>query len=154
MAFWGRVRLLKFLSVLDAALGKHGIDAAGVRALLGGDHFEALCLDGFADENVRGLVDLADRLATRIVAGAPPDRAVMDLFGRRFGQGPVARRNSDEGGRGGSSRYEQNKDVIIAAFRECGNLAATERLLKSRGLRCSRRWLAVFLEKWGVRVTR
>ena len=41
---------------------------------------------------------------------------------------------------------------LLAAFRECnGNLSATERLLMDRGLRTSRRWLAVFLERWGAR---
>lgn len=140
-----------FNAVLERALRAHHISPDEVRVLLGGDHYEALCLDGFVNENVRGLVDLADRLATRIVAGTAPESALRDLFGRRFGEGPVAQRSNRGGNRNSNSRYEQNRDVIIAAYRESGNLAATERLLKARGLRCSRRWLAVFLEKWGAR---
>jgi DNA-binding NtrC family response regulator len=141
-----------FDAVLTGALRQHGIDPDQVRALLGGDHAEALCLDGFATNNVRGLVDLADRLATRIASGMSPAQAVTDVFGRRFSDGPVARRNDTRNEEVSSSRYESHREVIIAAYRESGmNLTATERLLKARGLRCSRRWLAVFLEKWSIR---
>jgi hypothetical protein len=42
--------------------------------------------------------------------------------------------------------------LIVAAYRECGgNLSEVERRLKSRGFNCSRRWLSVFLDKWGER---
>lgn len=140
-----------FDAVLKATLQRHGIDETTVSPLLGGDHFEALCLDGFETDNVRGLVDLADRLATRITAGVDTSRAVIEVFGKRFGDGPVAQRHGKSKD-DGSSRYEANKELIIAAYRESGNnLTATERMLKERGLRCSRRWLAVFLKRWGVR---
>jgi hypothetical protein len=140
-----------FDTVTKQTLRRYGIDETKVMALLGGDHYEALCLDGFETDNVRGLVDLADRLATRIAAGADASRAVTEVFGKRFGDGPVARRH-EKSADDGSSRYEANKAVIIDAYRESGeNLTATERALKERGIRCSRRWLAVFLERWGVR---
>ncbi len=140
-----------FDAVLGAALEDHQKDSVPALAELSGDHYEALCLDSFAANNVRGLVDLADRIATRMVAGAEPKAAITHIFSDRFGDGLVASRRGGEG-RTESSRYEQNKPTIIATFRECGgNLTETERQLKSRGLRCSRRWLAVFLEKWGER---
>lgn len=162
---YARVRLVELLSlservadvpdifdaVLNMTLERYGIDESTVRPLLGGDHYEALCLDGFETDNVRGLVDLADRLSTRIAAGVDTARAVTEVFGKRFGDGPVARRHGKSKD-DGSSRYEANKELIIAAYRESNkNLTATERMLKERGLRCSRRWLAVFLERWGVR---
>jgi hypothetical protein len=142
-----------FDAVLKGALSRHGIGEADVLPLLGGDHYETLCLHGFENDNVRGLVDLADRLATRIAAKAAPPEAVTAVFMEHFGDGPVAARYGNKAGEAdGTSHYERHKDLVIAAFRECGgNLSATERLLRDRGVRASRRWIAVFLEKWGVR---
>ncbi len=122
-----------------------------VCSLLEADHYEALCLDGFAAQNIRGLVDLADRIATRVSRGSSPLKAVEAVFGDKYGDGPVARRGAPSKTRG-PLHYEENRDLIVAAYRESnGNLSAAERLLKSRGLSCSRRWLAKYLEKWGVR---
>ncbi len=142
-----------FEHLLRISLKRQGINEADVIPLLSGDHYEALCLGDFADDNIRGLVDLVDRLVTRIKAGTEPAQAVTTVFAERFGGGPVAGRQTGTGKDAASaSRYEQNKDIIIAAYRECGgNLSATVRVLRSKGLRCSRRWLAVFTERWGLR---
>ncbi|MBN1774466.1 MAG: hypothetical protein JXB32_24615 [Deltaproteobacteria bacterium] len=44
---------------------------------------------------------------------------------------------------------------ILAGYAEAdGNVVRLETLRKERGIRCSRRWLAVFLERWGVRPVR
>lgn len=143
-----------FRAVLASRLAQHGQDVDDLWPLLGGDHFEALCLDGFDADNVRGLVDLSDRLATRLAAGADGPTAVTSIFQERFGDGPVARRQAGDADTEASSRsaYERNRDAIVAAYDECdGNLSATERLLHDRGLRSNRRWLAIFLERWGLR---
>ncbi|MFH2009337.1 MAG: sigma 54-interacting transcriptional regulator [bacterium] len=141
-----------FQAVLRAALGRNGLDEDAVQPLLGGDHYEAMCLDGFPSDNVRGLVDLADRLATRVAAGTPPDKTVTSVFRERFADGSVARRQTDGDPGAARSFYEQNRDAISAAYHECdGNLSATERLLRSRGIRCTRRWLGVFADRWGLR---
>lgn len=141
-----------FQTVLREGFGRLGVDADKVLNLLGGDHFESLCLDGFHTDNVRGLVDLSDRLATRLAAGADEASAVATVFQERFADGPVARRQAGESEPSSRSSYERNRETILAAFRECdGNLSATERLLRERGLRTSRRWLAVFLDRWGAR---
>ncbi|MCP4674034.1 MAG: FHA domain-containing protein [Deltaproteobacteria bacterium] len=140
-----------FNGVLRAALGQFNLDDAPVIDLLSGDHYESLCLDGFLADNVRGLVDLADRVATRIRGGTDPARSLELVFGDRFADGPVPSRyrGSEEAG---ALHYEQNKEYIVAAYRECnGNISAVERALKTKGLRCSRRWLTVYLGKWGVR---
>ncbi|MDD5308882.1 MAG: sigma 54-interacting transcriptional regulator [Deltaproteobacteria bacterium] len=142
-----------FDAVLKEALARHAIFEKDVVPLLGGDHYETLCLHGFDADNVRGLVDLADRLVTRIASGTVPAEAVMAVFSERFGDGPVAARYEGEAGEEeGTSHYERHKDLIVAAFKECGgNLSAAERLLREKGVRVSRRWLGVFLRKWGVR---
>jgi len=92
------------------------------------------------------------------------------VFTDRFGQGPVARRYSGDplppqgatgtsrgAGNlrpelGGNSYYESHRKEIVAAFKRCkNNIFATERLLRSQGLRCSCRWLGVFAKRWGIR---
>ena len=141
-----------FDAVLEQQLAKHHIAPASVFARLSGDHYETLCLDGFTIDNVRGL-DLADRLATRIAFGVEKGEAITETFYDRFGGNQVTSRHSKESvppPRKNSS-YEQNKEVIIAAYRECGgNITTTVELLRSRGIRCSRRWLAVFADEWGA----
>ena len=87
----------------------------------------------------------------RISGGTEPARAIELVFGIRFADGPVPSRykGSEEAG---AAHYEQNKEFIVSAYRECkGNISAVERALKNRGLRCSRRWLTVYLDKWGAR---
>ncbi|MCP4678446.1 MAG: FHA domain-containing protein [Deltaproteobacteria bacterium] len=140
-----------FEAVLTKTFESYGLNVDQVSPLLEADHFEALCLDGFAAENIRGLVDLADRIATRITRGTTPLRTIEAVFGGKYGDGPVSKRGAPNKTKG-PRHYEDNRDLIIAAYRECnGNLSAAERLLKSRGLSCSRRWLAKYLDKWEVR---
>ena len=145
-----------FKVLLSRALERCGLEPRTVVPLLGGDHFEAICLDGFVADNVRGLIDLADRIVTRIDTGVAPQEAVLTIFADRFSDGPVAKRYRERDGEGpGSSHYEQNREIIMAVYRECrGNLSATERTLKARGIKCTRRWLGVFAEKWGLREPR
>ncbi len=141
-----------FNAVLTRTITQHNMSKDDVLPLLGGDHYEALCLEGFFSNNVRDLIDIADRLATRIKTGTKPVEAITTIFSERFSDGPVVQRYlSDSDAQVGSSQYEQNKEFIIAAYRECGgNLSATERLLRKRRIRCTRRWLAVYIEKWNV----
>jgi DNA-binding NtrC family response regulator len=141
-----------FDTVLKHALARYDVDINSVIPLLGGDHYEALCLDGFPSDNVRGLIDLADRIATKIAGGGAAKKTIASIFSDRLGDGAVAKRSPSSPDEAGSDHYESSKDLILAAFRETkGNISATERLLKSRSVRCSRRWLAVYLERWGVK---
>jgi DNA-binding NtrC family response regulator len=142
-----------FDTVLKNAFASRGGDASELLALLGGDHYEALCLDGFPKDNVRGLIDVADRLVTKIRTGTAPKEGLDAVFRERFSDGPISMRHlKEDHASSESSNYEQNKDAIIAAYRECGgNLSAAERLLKQRGISCTRRWLRVFVKKWGLR---
>jgi len=50
------------------------------------------------------------------------------------------------------SPYEANREAIVRAYGECGgSLSAMEAALREQGLVVHRRWLAVFLDRWGVR---
>ncbi len=164
-----------FNSALTVYLQENGIEPEGVMSELGADHYEAMCIDGFERSNVRGILDLADRLVSKLVTGVAPKRAVGMVFGERFGQGPVALRRSGslpsapaslpaphsqatepmpvmDTAIGSDSHYEVYKDKIVTAYRQCdGNLTATERMLRSGGIPCTRRWLGIYLKKWGVR---
>lgn len=164
-----------FTNALERALAQHRLKADDVLPLLGGDHFEAMCLDGFETDNVRGILDLTDRLLSKLVTGVTPSDAIAQVFAERFGDGLVAARYSKppmaaarEGVSSspppsdtpaghasrdnGSSHYESHKEAIVEAYVQCnGNLSATERLLRSRGIRCTRRWIGIFAAKWGLR---
>ena len=131
---------------------RYQVEGERVIRHIGADHYEALCLDGMRNDNVRGLVDLADRIMTRVAGGADSDSAIQDVFSDRFTHSPVAERN-DQGTTDGAAHYVYNKDYIISAYKECHtNISATERVLKSRGFQCSRRWLTYYLERWGVKI--
>lgn len=148
-----------FQKVLSASLENRGIGPSSLLPLMEGDHFEALCLDGFVNDNIRGLIDISDRLTTAISLGRPPADALMSVFTERFKGGPVAKRAAEDCGEESRadenharSHYEKHKAAIITVFREQrGNISATERVLREKGIRCSRRWLTEFVERWGLK---
>ena len=141
-----------FEHVLRAAAAANGIGAEPLLGAVGADHHEALCLADFSDRNVRALQSLASEIVARVrTANEPPEDAARRVFGERLSDSPVARRGA-VGTDDASSHYERNRDRIVRAFHAArGNLSETERALKSEGLRVSRRWLAEFLRRWGVR---
>ncbi len=156
--------------VLSKKLSTYNIPESSVLLCLKGEHYELLCLDGFENDNVRGLIDIADRIATKIAAGTTAHDAVSAVFVERY---PTAKKpgiyrtqemypiplpaaneatieETDDAG--ASSTYEKFKDVIIATYRDREeNISATMRVLNARGIPCSRRWLAVYLQKWGLK---
>ena len=140
-----------FEAVLRNALKRKQLNDDEVTALVSGDHYEAMCLDRFEKDNVRGLIDLADRIASSISGGADPEQTLMSIFAERFEDSPVIERQADKS-KPGAVHYEANREMIIKAYQSCGeNVSALERMLKSKGMRCSRRWLVVYLEKWGIK---
>ena len=153
--------------VMKKALQTQNIDYAIVKEALRTDHYETLCLDGFENENVRGMIVLADKVATFIATGMSPKKAVAKVFIERFQDGPVVRRakeNTPLSELAGADRdeaqsqlsafshYELHKAAIIEVFKQArGNVAATARILNEKGIKCSRRWLDIYLDKWEVR---
>ncbi len=142
-----------FNSLLQQSLTRHEIEVESVFSSLGADHYETLCVDGFAQDNVRGLIDLADRISTKIRSGVQPAQAVAAVFAQRFVNGPLVKRyQTDDRGGATNSHYQKNKERIIATYNACGgNISETMRRLNSQSIRCSRPWLARFLKEWGVR---
>jgi DNA-binding NtrC family response regulator len=161
-----------FHRVLALKLEQQNIVQKAVLPIFKGEHYELLLLDGFESDNVRGLIDLADRIATKIAGRITPAEAVTAVFTERFAHktsnripSPAAQADivppeasiydtmdSSVGAEASSSPYERHKDLIIAVYRDREeNISATMRVLNARGISCSRRWLAVYLKKWGVK---
>lgn len=156
-----------FNYVLQKKLAGFDIPSVSVLPCLKGEHYELLCLDGFQTDNVRGLIDIADRIATKIAAGAAPAEATSAVFTEKYPSnkksplladgapplpGPPMEHISVQQGDTSLSTYEKYKEVIIATYRDREkNISATMRALNARGVPCSRRWLAVYLQKWGIK---
>lgn len=147
---------------LDVFRDAAGDDVGAFLPLLGPDHFETLLLADFTGTNVRLLQDVAAVAAARLRRTPPADRpgTLTRLFCDRFPRSPVVARHAADcapppaGGRGGSV-YETHREAIIDAYRRCGgNLTAVEDALRDRGITVHRRWLAEFLDRWGVRARR
>jgi DNA-binding NtrC family response regulator len=152
-----------FVHALREALGRRGLQEAAWKPLLAPDYIEAVVLHDHGGANVRFLEDLAATIGARLSrapAGEWP-RALAALFADRLRGSPVLARYAAEsaGPPGHASRkaspYEAHREEILAAYRDCGgNLSAMEAALRERGLAVHRRWLAEFLDRWGVRSRR
>jgi DNA-binding NtrC family response regulator len=118
-------------------------------------HIETLCTVGSTEGNVRELIKIAETLAARVaLENEEPRLALSHLLADRFPDNPVVRRSKKAPNKRARHRshYEKNKSVIISTYRgEGGNISATERKLKSRGIKASRRWLNIYLQRWGER---
>jgi transcriptional regulator with GAF, ATPase, and Fis domain len=112
----------------------------------------------FPDNNIRGLIDLAERIATRIANGMEPGAAVQRTFIESLSvekstpshqpkpDYASARKNTDH-----ESHYEDNREAITRAYMETkGNISKTVELLKERGIRTSRQWLTVYAKLWAL----
>ena len=74
-----------FLNLFENALFRHGLTPAPILNHLCVRHFETLMLNGLRSDNVRGLIDTADRIATRVVRGREPGQAMDEVFVEKFG---------------------------------------------------------------------
>jgi DNA-binding NtrC family response regulator len=143
--------------------------------LLDPAQMEMLALHEYSGLNVRLLEDLAASLVARLSEAEAQERRrlLMGLFAERFPRSlvlarheaaarpsvpepsavPAGSRDTPPGDDADHpSHYDRHRERIVAAYKECGgNLSAIETLLRSRGLPVTRRWLAVFLERWGIR---
>ena len=80
--------------------------------------------------------------------------AIARVFSERFGTGPLATRQITDSTAlpTGNSLYDQNKEIIIEMYNDCqGNVSLTAEKLRAAGVRCSRRWLAIYADRWGLR---
>ncbi len=138
------------LAALGSAARAAGIDGQALTGALGPDHFEALCLADLSGRNVRALEAIAAEMVARATrAPDSPDRIVRRVFGDHLAGSVVRERGeADKSG----SLYEANRSRIVEAYRSTGqNLSETERVLRAAGLPVNRRWLTIYLRRWGAR---
>jgi DNA-binding NtrC family response regulator len=136
-------------------LSRHGIELEPVMSVLDGEFYHDLCLEvlqgeRFASTNVRGLVDLADRITSRVAAGANPVDAVDSICEQCMTGVQAA---ADAAG-SGTGHYEENRELISALFIGCGkNVKKTVDMLKKSGVpwTISRRHLIKHLVQWGLK---
>lgn len=142
-----------FLKLLEQAFAGHNISEKLDLEEFDADFMEMICLDGFSKTNVRGLVDLADRLATKVALGIEFGDAVSGVVDEALRDSPVLGRVTQKvspSDPDNNSRYERHKDAIIDIYRQCEkNISATQRVLDEHGFKASRRWLRHFLKLWG-----
>lgn len=115
---------------------------------------ERLCLYGYEKGNVRELVQMASIIGARIAEGDDLKDAIYGTIQDAIGKTEdlVCTSADLSSATSSGSVYEQRKQEILEAYHEVGgNLSRMEALLRERGIPCTRRWLAVFLDRWGVR---
>jgi hypothetical protein len=73
-----------FRQVAKRSLERLGEPTAPLLDLLSADHFEILCLHKFPNNNVRGLISIANDIADEIKWGSHPETAIKMVFDERF----------------------------------------------------------------------
>ena len=89
-------RLLDYF--MGICLAKHGLEGmyGEVLKALEVEHYEAMCLDGFPKDNVRGILDICERTAAGIASGLSPMEAVDQVFSKRFADSASIKRLMEE----------------------------------------------------------
>ncbi|MBI5488205.1 MAG: FHA domain-containing protein [Deltaproteobacteria bacterium] len=148
----------RFVGCLRRALLEAQLDPLPAVAALRTDDLEALTLLGPSARADQEREALALELAALVRDTCDGPAAILhQLVLTRHGDSPVLQRigactpeEADE-----ATGYERRRAAILAAYREVGgDVRRLESLLKSRGLPCSRKWLTIFLERWGARAMR
>ena len=148
----------RFVGTLRRALQEGGVDPLPAIAAVRTDDLEALTLLGPSTRAEQEREALALELATLVRDTCDGPAAILHhLVRTRYGDSPVLQRVGaclpepvDE-----ASAYERRRALILAAYKEVeGDVRQLEALLRSRGLPCSRKWLTIFLERWGARAMR
>jgi len=145
-----------FDNLLRRALERQEIAPDQLREALDADFYCDLCLEAlrgsaFAGTNVRGLLDLADRIAARVSTGVDAAEAVDSVLDELGLCGAGAPAGGDAGGGG---QYERYRELIEAVYKGCGrNAKKTVELLKTSGVpwTVSRRHLNGYVAKWGLK---
>jgi DNA-binding NtrC family response regulator len=128
-------------------------------------HYETLILDGFSDDNVKGLIDFAGDIAARVNSGTEPDTAIKEAFSKRYGTVyPTAsltdsnivkvQRDTMEIKRPYKLPLDRYLTIEDSYRRHDGNVSAMERDLRNQGFKYSRQGLAKILDSMNLPRTR
>lgn len=136
-------RLLQ--NALDATNRQKVSEALSARVV------ERLCLHDYCRGNVRELVDIISVLVARLEEGEEHAEALRlaldEVLDDVESEGDVGIDDST------ASVYDRHREEIIDLYDELGgNLSKVQEMLTVRGISSSRRWLSIYLERWGVRM--
>ena len=138
------------LAIMRRSLASGVMDEAEQR--LGPLDIERLCLHEFRRGNVRELEDMVAVIRARVQEGEAVHGAITGAFTEALGPSPRRQPVTGSEGNTSSSIYERNRREIIDTYRSCdNNLSHLVLALRDRGLKVNRRWLASYLDRWGVR---
>jgi transcriptional regulator with AAA-type ATPase domain len=73
-----------FRYILRARLASTQFDVDAVLKYVATDFYECLCLDGFEEDNTRGLMKIVDDIVTEIKSGELPDKCIEMIFKKRY----------------------------------------------------------------------
>jgi DNA-binding NtrC family response regulator len=113
---------------------------------------DRICRADYRDGNVRELDGIAAVATATLAEGTTPSRALRAALAQAL---PSENGGIDPVADPSASAYERHRPLILATYAEVrGNLSRLEDELRSRGLACNRRWLSVYLDRWGARAVR
>jgi hypothetical protein len=116
-------------------------------------------LDGFEEDNVRGLIKIADTIAAKKAAGMQPETAIDEVFDERYS---TSYGMSRDAGLGKMRKVTQEISIsteipaksykaVAEAFERCGgNAAAIERDLREQGISHSRPTIGKIMDELGL----
>lgn len=131
------------------------------------DHFELMCLYGFKENNVRGIINLCDEIVSKYKAGGLAKNVVRDEFSSLFNAFDLFKHRVHEQQkikilknrvsqkkqtpRMSSHMYEQNKQLILSVYQnECNSncVKTVDKLNRHYDLKTNRLTLANKIRKW------
>ncbi len=124
-------------------------------SILPADHYESLMLDGFEETNVRGLIDIADRIVTKVVSRVRADQAVDEVFKERYGAqhaittntGPGMEDRVAKGLRRSGNTPRDDLKVVEETYNKVGaNVSHIERELRRQNINFSRKKISKILD--------
>jgi DNA-binding NtrC family response regulator len=142
-----------FCHVIRVALGPERVDE--VSGHIDASVMERLCLHDYTRGNVRELEDIAAVIRARLeegeLAAAALAGALDAALGPRLRRSLLTRADRDSE----LSLYERHREEITDVYKTTGdNLSLVETVLHGRGIKVNRRWLATYLDRWGLRTAR
>ena len=154
-----------FDAVLKEALENAEVEANHVVPHISVLHHQSLMLDGLERDNVRGLVAIADRIATRTVMSQNPEVAIADAFAEidiaeeaplpsqaKSRQAEAKPQATPATENQKASRATEIEEIVRKLhLSHLGNVTAMERELHKMGIPFSRRKISQLLDGMGLK---
>ncbi|MCP4604870.1 MAG: AAA domain-containing protein [Proteobacteria bacterium] len=121
-----------FDRLLNEAQLRAGVSLQLTRESVRASQYETLMLDGFEQDNVRGLIKIADAIATRAATGLQPEMAIDEIFDELYNTQYGSSRDAGFGDLKFTKQIEKAdntssgkvSDIEAAYYKHGGNVAA------------------------------